>query len=1795
MKPAGLPSLSIRRDVVVFEPNPLVTPVTPSSAQFIVLPPPPIATATTIRKTHPFECASLLSPSSPVCSSLLRLPPTLRPPSGPVGSSTPSGLGQRPGFPPSARLEEAKPLSTHRGSTLALAPTILSGSSLADQTTPPSGSATTKSQNTTILTSPHRTTTLSPSADSCVDDTMSSALPSYDKGSNIPARVTGRRYSALPTTLRRPSPTANRAGPGPSRSRVHDALRETLEDHPGSLSARESQALGYLNRPRRQSVAPTLTTKLLRNTTVGSDSREPLSATILTPCSSGLPRVQGTRGQILPTPSASSAKQTTSPPTVLRETLHRTLGRASSDIKSILKNGGIRRDGPVISAHDDRRSSLQGSQIPIPNSRPRVNQSGPMASSLGGNGNGNNGLPTRLGTRRSATVRPRSGEYSQLLKSLATNSDSESSTAPPASKIRTARAALNLTSSDNKPTSMRVGGGDTSEATKVSASTTSPYRITYENTTGSAVTAAKSPGKPGDSSLNCLLATKEPSRTPKGTSGQRHPTTNPLVVNKAWLAHRASPRSSTTPSKNRTRDTGLGTTMSDSDPEDYHDAHAVTVDISSDQSSPASTPSSGPPSGPQRVSRYNSRHKGITSQDQEMEWSPGGEQHRSYYANKLSGQPQTPVGSRSQKSKNVTYKVDTGTNALPISGKAALVASPSPGESPRVQTARRKTTLPTSERPMLTTKPVTSSPLAQRRTRNSLADVEITVHDDPIQKASTMSGPTAKVTITPVMGSASSSQSHTTIDMDVPPPEKPTPHPSLASRLPSKGELRPRALSKPPPTTAATANSKVQHALSTATGNGATTNRGPRRGSRHYGLPVGPGSLANSGASVRRASESTRSQTMGRRPSRGLAQNLAKALAVNSPDTSPSASDSPGLTTATTSSSAANTPSGEDTGSNLNDGGKTITSQVKLAMTTAPNGARRLNNPEGAVRTLSTNVGHLTLDGRPKSKRPPIPTRRLPHEETHYNAKRFPATEEKKPVTGATTSNTKTGTAYHHQGGNQRPAVTTTSSALVDSGGTKTTRPLVAAPVNHSGKTMITSKVHQHHPSAGSTFQFQPAGIGRGTTGLALSGESASVRDRTTAAVPPLTSQVVLKMHGRQLTNLERQEIMEYPSIYYFGQNARKRQSPKGQVLYNQGYDDDRGDYIVLPHDHLLYRYEILETLGKGSFGQVLRVHDHKLGKQVAVKIIRNKKRFHCQAQIEIKLLEMLRRWDADGTHHVIHILEQFVFRSHLCIVTELLSMNLYEYIKANSFQGCSLGLIHQFAVQLLQALVLLHRHKVIHCDLKPENILLIRPNQTGIKVIDFGSSCFENERIYTYIQSRFYRSPEVIMGMSYGMGIDIWSFGCILAELHTGYPLFPGENEHDQLSCIMEVLGIPPGYLVEQASRRSEFFDSTGQPRPFVNSKGKKRRPGAKHLASVLKTNDKTFLDFLYRCLEWDPKHRMTPEQAVQHEWITGHVEPGRRYKGLPAIPSKAPGGSSAEGSSYHPGLARRPPPLEIPTCQDGKSGFTMDASPVTANIAGAHPTTANGPSFVGNGPVSAGFVYPNSGRIVNSGAMGRAPVATAGGPQFPPHAHQVMPHANRMNVGGGNTVPLFTMEVPAEGTGNNNNNSNPHHSHHHPSVHHAPHGDGFAPGGQQPAVSGYMANSGGYSHPTAHPPGHSGGNGANRGITGVPPPRRNPGMPPSVTMTGINVGPSTHHALMGGNPYGHPHPHPTMPGLGANTNPTQPPLFSFGASGLYSHPPPPSHDHYPTGNNEGYGKDNGNGKGGKTSDRRGSLTNKP
>nr|KAF6452194.1 dual specificity tyrosine phosphorylation regulated kinase 4 [Molossus molossus] len=366
----------------------------------------------------------------------------------------------------------------------------------------------------------------------------------------------------------------------------------------------------------------------------------------------------------------------------------------------------------------------------------------------------------------------------------------------------------------------------------------------------------------------------------------------------------------------------------------------------------------------------------------------------------------------------------------------------------------------------------------------------------------------------------------------------------------------------------------------------------------------------------------------------------------------------------------------------------------------------------------------------------------------------------------------------------------------------------------------------------------------------------------------PLTAAEALRCFRNQLSSYEHSEILGYTELWFLGLKAKKLHVAP-EDFCKTSFDDEHGSYMKVLHDHIAYRYEVLEMIGKGSFGQVAKCLDHKNNELVALKIIRNKKRFHHQAMVELKILDVLRRKDKDNTYNVVHMKDFFYFRNHLCITFELLGINLYELMKKNSFQGFSLSVVRCFTLSVLKCLQMLYVEKIIHCDLKPENIVLYQKGQVSVKVIDFGSSCYEDEKVYTYIQSRFYRSPEVILGHPYNMAIDMWSLGCIMAELHTGYPLFPGENEVEQLACIMEVLGLPPTHFMQTASRRQTFFDSKGFPKSITNNRGRKRYPDSKDLTMVLKTYDSSFLDFVRRCLVWEPSLRMTPDQALKHAWI--------------------------------------------------------------------------------------------------------------------------------------------------------------------------------------------------------------------------------------------------------------------------------------------------------------------------------------
>ena len=450
------------------------------------------------------------------------------------------------------------------------------------------------------------------------------------------------------------------------------------------------------------------------------------------------------------------------------------------------------------------------------------------------------------------------------------------------------------------------------------------------------------------------------------------------------------------------------------------------------------------------------------------------------------------------------------------------------------------------------------------------------------------------------------------------------------------------------------------------------------------------------------------------------------------------------------------------------------------------------------------------------------------------------------------------------------------------------------------------------------------------------------------------------------------------------------RTMPQGKCLTqpstavsNEGLDNAEGNLIVYENDtisiprrqiHVLTRekmrhvthadFRIQNLLGQGTFAQVFQCLHFQTGNLVAVKVIKNKPAYTRQAAVEIDVFRALMKKQQKAAHYsqsekvgvsqadtnnatgsaskgsgansnyMVDLVCYFMYKSHLCLVFELLGLNLYEVLKRRQFRGLPLTVVRTLVKQTVGGVKELAKKSIVHCDLKPENILLVTeddvdsvvsageskrltslrgknksnlsssydkaaaepptstvevknklngnktpsktksnlnesldedqlgganrssglskmidPNPVAsfgqsptnsmatartsstvghsligqkIKLIDFGSACFEGQTAHSYIQSRFYRSPEVLIGLPYDSAIDMWSLGCVAAELFLGLPILPGVHEHDQLSRICEMIGKLPDWMLDQGSKSSKYFikDVPRSDGPYVPSR---------------------------------------------------------------------------------------------------------------------------------------------------------------------------------------------------------------------------------------------------------------------------------------------------------------------------------------------------------------------------------------
>lgn len=302
-------------------------------------------------------------------------------------------------------------------------------------------------------------------------------------------------------------------------------------------------------------------------------------------------------------------------------------------------------------------------------------------------------------------------------------------------------------------------------------------------------------------------------------------------------------------------------------------------------------------------------------------------------------------------------------------------------------------------------------------------------------------------------------------------------------------------------------------------------------------------------------------------------------------------------------------------------------------------------------------------------------------------------------------------------------------------------------------------------------------------------------------------------------------------------------------------------------------RYLVHVLVGKGAFGKVIEAFDRQTGEKVAIKIIKQRDQFPLQARNEISALSLLKRVDRDKGFTV-RMLDHFTEKGHTCIVFEFLSKTLYDLLRENQFRGLPLSLVRIFAWQLLLTLTLLSRRdvQIIHCDLKPENIMLKSSDRAGIKVVDFGNSSRIGQRMYKYVQSRYYRAPEVLLELPYGPSIDMWSLGCILVELYIGRPLFCGSSKSDQVTKITEMLGMPPVQMLLASSKADKFFtlDNTLTYRLRASTV----RTSLREVIRLSRIGDQTtefesFLDLVQMILRYEPDKRISPIAALSHKFF--------------------------------------------------------------------------------------------------------------------------------------------------------------------------------------------------------------------------------------------------------------------------------------------------------------------------------------
>ncbi|EIE88086.1 hypothetical protein G6F46_006183 [Rhizopus delemar] len=287
-------------------------------------------------------------------------------------------------------------------------------------------------------------------------------------------------------------------------------------------------------------------------------------------------------------------------------------------------------------------------------------------------------------------------------------------------------------------------------------------------------------------------------------------------------------------------------------------------------------------------------------------------------------------------------------------------------------------------------------------------------------------------------------------------------------------------------------------------------------------------------------------------------------------------------------------------------------------------------------------------------------------------------------------------------------------------------------------------------------------------------------------------------------------------------------------------------------------RYVDLQPVGMGAFGLVCSAKDQLTGMNVAIKKIM--KPFSApvlakRTYRELKLLKALMH------ENIICLSDIFISPlEDIYFVTELLGTDLHRLLQSRPLEK---QFIQYFLYQILRGLKYVHSAGVIHRDLKPSNILI--NENCDLKICDFGLARIQDPQMTGYVSTRYYRAPEIMLTwQKYDVAVDVWSAGCIFAEMLEGKPLFPGKDHVHQFSIITELLGTPPDDVIATICSENTLRFVKNLPKcepvPF-NQRFSGQDPEA--------------IDLLEKMLTFDPRKRITAEQALSHPYLAPYHDP--------------------------------------------------------------------------------------------------------------------------------------------------------------------------------------------------------------------------------------------------------------------------------------------------------------------------------